>query len=191
MTKIRIHKCSFEKIKITIKSQENISPPPPRRTALVDLQYIRSANTWCERSVTSGVTVTPDLPPVSRQARVRTLQTNFGYKFKPVKGEFEGFSLFFCKVSPSKNLRPSFYSEAQHLEMLKNTKQISRFSNQRSQKDLNSNPFFSSSFFSLRTNIWNISQSLDYLEANPLYFSSTFLLILQIEYKRFLSDWCR
>lgn len=37
--KIRIHKSSFEKIKITIKSQENIYFPT--KTALVDLQYIR------------------------------------------------------------------------------------------------------------------------------------------------------
>jgi len=74
--KIRIHKSSFEKIKITIKSQENISPPLPK-TALVDLQYTRSAYTWCEWSVTSR-TITPDLnehfKPVFQQGRVWTLE---------------------------------------------------------------------------------------------------------------------
>lgn len=53
---IRIHKSSFEKIKITIKSQENKSSPLKQ---LLDFRYVRFVNAWRNGNVTSG-TETPD-----------------------------------------------------------------------------------------------------------------------------------
>lgn len=118
--KIRIHKSSFEKIKITIKSQENISFPP--KTALADLQNIRGrhlmrerCHTWFKCTNTCG----------STGSSANTL-TNFWIQIQGSESGFEGSGV----PNRPRNLRPSFYSEAQHLEMLKNTKRISRFSNQ-------------------------------------------------------------
>lgn len=109
--KIRIHKSSFEKIKITIKSQENISFPP--KTALVDLQYIRSVYARCERSVTSGghyawFKCTDTSTCVSTGWSVNTW-TNFGYKFKPAKVDL---MVWGCKMCPKTSPKALFLQQS-------------------------------------------------------------------------------
>lgn len=131
MTKLGFIKASFEKIKITIKITGKHFFP--LKTALR-----LTVHQECVPLMGEKRHIAPDftcLFSFFQQGRVWTLEF-WVQNFQARESRFEGFCYFFFfqgEINPEKNSPPwpSFYSEAQHLEMLKNTQsKYHVFSNQ-------------------------------------------------------------